>query len=586
MLFIKLPVVLAGSLALAMLWFGPVRATETLVALDDIRSDEILMVGFELPQDAEVTVEALGLRMGSGNKLAAYGWILDHETREPVWVMERRHRDRDRSRGERVVVEEPLNLKAGKYELYMAAVSSWYSGDWDGDYNSMGEIFDDLGKVFGKKSSRHLDRELRNCYINVLSDELTRHQVKTFEVTGKMDDALLQFNAMGDDEYIKQGFKLSRDGTIRVYALVEIPSKTSVDRAWIVRAENLERVWETTYRNTDVAGGGKKNRVANDELELEAGEYILFFATDDSHSWEYYNTQPPFDPVNWGVALLPGPGMDKRTFSTFDAPERGDALVELTRARDDDYLEQAFKLSRESELYVRCFGEYSDWSDEFVDYGVIQNIATGELVFEMTGRNTAHAGGAEKNRGFEGSVTLPAGRYLAYYVTDGSHSYRDWNASAPYEPESWGLTIYPGQNYRKGALEKLSERALTDDGKLLARLVRLRDDERRQARFTIENPTRVHIFALGEGSDGDMYDYGWIEDRKTGLPVWEMTWRKTRHAGGAEKNRVFTGEITLDPGEYEVYFITDGSHSFNDWNSSKPRNPSQWGITVSVAGSS
>jgi hypothetical protein len=66
MLFIKLPVVLAGSLALAMLWFGPVRATETLVALDDIRSDEILMVGFELPQDAEVTVEALGLRMGSG----------------------------------------------------------------------------------------------------------------------------------------------------------------------------------------------------------------------------------------------------------------------------------------------------------------------------------------------------------------------------------------------------------------------------------------------------------------------------------------------------------------------------------------
>jgi hypothetical protein len=266
-------------------------------------------------------------------------------------------------------------------------------------------------------------------------------------------------------------------------------------------------------------------------------------------------------------------------------PERGDALIELTRARDDDYLEQAFELKRDAKLYVRALGEYSDWSDEFVDYGAIQDAASGDLVWEMTGRNTCHAGGAEKNRCFEGTVMLPAGRYIAYYTTDDSHSYRDWNAGAPYDPEAWGLTIYPGPDFRSGDLAELSETEITSNGDILVRLIRLRDDEHRRARFTLDEPTRVRIYALGEGDDGEMYDYGWIEERGSRHPVWEMTWRKTRHAGGARKNRLFDGEILLDAGSYEVFFRTDGSHSFNDWNASRPRNPMQWGITVSIAGS-
>ena len=39
----------------------------------------------------------------------------------------------------------------------------------------------------------------------------------------------------------------------------------------------------------------------------------------------------------------------------------------------------------------------------------------------------------------------------------------------------------------------------------------------------------------------------------------------------------------LDPGTYEVFYESDGSHSFHDWNAAKPRNPQMWGVTVSVA---
>ena len=562
-------------------------ATETLVELKDIRSDEILMVGFELPKAIAVTVEGVGLRLGSSNRLAAYAWILNADTRETVWVMERRNRDRTQSRGNLVTVEEPLDLAAGRYELYLAALNRWNGGYWDGqEFEDLGDLFDDLGGMFDKKSSREFDRELRNCYVAVLSDQTSRHAIKTFEVTGERPGTLIRFAPVGDNEYKQQGFELTQPATVIVYALVEVPDKTAVDRAWITNADSHERVWESTWRNTDHAGGGDKNRLAREELKLEKGHYILHYASDDSHSWEYFNNRPPFDPMNWGVSLLPGPGFQTASFKLYEPPGRGEPLVDLTRARDDAYLEQAFKLTRETSLYVRCLGEYSDWGDEFADYGTIQNVATGELVFEMTGRNTTHAGGAEKNRIFEGVIKLPAGSYVAQYNTDDSHSYRDWNSAAPYEPEAWGLTIYPGPGYRQGDLEPVSESQLQENTEVLVKLVRLGDSERRRSSFSLASSTRLRIIALGEGSDGDMYDHGWIENTDTGRPVWEMTWRNTRHAGGAEKNRVFDGEITLDAGDYDVFFETDGSHSFDDWNAAKPRNPSQWGITISKSGSS
>ena len=41
----------------------------------------------------------------------------------------------------------------------------------------------------------------------------------------------------------------------------------------------------------------------------------------------------------------------------------------------------------------------------------------------MTYRATEPAGGAPKNRRFDGVVTLPAGEYVLRYETDDSHSF-------------------------------------------------------------------------------------------------------------------------------------------------------------------
>ncbi|HDS01603.1 MAG TPA: hypothetical protein ENO07_06245 [candidate division Zixibacteria bacterium] len=80
--------------------------------------------------------------------------------------------------------------------------------------------------------------------------------------------------------------------------------------------------------------------------------------------------------------------------------------------------------------------------------------------------------------------------------------------------------------------------------------------------------------------NGRMYDYGWITDKNSGAVIWEMTYMKTEHAGGALKNRLYDGVIMLDKGTYEVYYVTDDSHSYAEWNDYAPPEPIDWGISL------
>ncbi len=76
-----------------------------------------------------------------------------------------------------------------------------------------------------------------------------------------------------------------------------------------------------------------------------------------------------------------------------------------------------------------------------------------------------------------------------------------------------------------------------------------------------------------------MYDYAWIEDR-SGKKVWEMDYRMTEQAGGDRKNRLADEVIHLDAGEYEVYYRSDDSHSFSEWNADPPYDAAHYGVTV------
>jgi len=197
----------------------------------------------------------------------------------------------------------------------------------------------------------------------------------------------------------------------------------------------------------------------------------------------------------------------------------------------------------------------------------------------MTADNTGHGGGAAKNARFDGIIDLPAGDYIVYYRTDDSHAYGSWNMAPPFEKRNWGITLYGvGPDFDENSF------ALLDDlhplGNSLVDLTGLGDNVEVSRSFNLQETTKVRIMALGEGKGNAMYDYGWIENNETGEVVWEMTYRKTHHAGGASKNRMVVANLILEQGTYSAHFVTDDSHSLERFNSSPPDNPEQWGMII------
>jgi len=289
---------------------------------------------------------------------------------------------------------------------------------------------------------QEIERALRSCYVRLEADGLTRRDVAEFEVTGELSGALLQQNRVGDSVFTATGIELSQPSVLRVYSLFEKVrgEETSADYGWIVDARTRKTVWSANDAFDEDAGGHSKNRLVDVEIELAAGRYVLYFGSDDSHSFAQYNTNPPHDPLNWGIALLPTANFDAGSFTTFE-PEQSPPLIEIIRVGNQAAREQAFRLDHAGWLHVLALGEYGADDDLFYDHGWIVDEGTGETVWQMTERNTAGAGGAEKNRRFDGLVELPAGEYVLHYVTDGSHAWDEWNQAMPFEAERWGVTV-------------------------------------------------------------------------------------------------------------------------------------------------
>lgn len=575
------------TLALLILLATAALATaRTLIELDEPFVGELKVVGFELAKEAEIDISAKGLMSSWSDKYLVYAWIIDHETREPIWSMKDRWKRKSRRASHEI--ETTRTIPAGKYELYLYAGDNAFGGGIS--IKGLDDIWDFLDGAFDSDNNRDRDRhaflddDVEECYVRLESTELGDSEFKTFEVSSGLPGALINHTSLGDSEYIETGFTMKEAGQLRIYAILEYPEgdRDPVDYGWIVEVDSRDKVWEIDRWNTDYAGGGDKNQVHDEEISLEKGSYILYWVTDDSHSFESFNVNPPYDPLNWGVQVLPGKGFSPSKFADYEIPSRGKPLIDFTKARNDKYYEQAFSLSRRTDLNIYAVGEMARSSRTFADYGSIIDAVSGEVVWEMSRRNTEHAGGNEKNRLFDGVVTLDKGSYIAAYVTDDSHAYRSFNASPPFQPRAYGMAVFAGAK-GDGGFKLVDIDDIAKEEGLLVSIVRVRDNERLRRTFSLDKDAWIKIYALGEGDRGDMYDYAWIVNDKTGRDVWEMTWRNTFHAGGARKNRVYDDDIYLEAGEYEVTYITDGSHSFNDWNADRPDDPHNWGIKISLA---
>ncbi len=572
------------ALAIVGLCSGVSVASAAVVELRSPAPVELSGAGFELQRAAEVRIDAQGMRperhgahapwivelgdtfFGSNRDLASrgcYAWILDAVTREPVWVLDLENADRGdepNHRRERTTLELPV----GRYEVYL----------FGGHPELVAETEERFGDRFAAGEFETLRAELQQCYVRIEADPVRR-----FEPTGRFEDALVALNALGDTELRRQAFELTREAELQLYGTLEYPrgADDPSDFGWIVELGSGERVWDMSDRRGRYAGGASKNRLLDRKIRLDAGRYQLVYGTDDSHSAAGFNGAPPFDPLAWGVQLRPGEDFDRATFRLLETPDRPDAAIDFSRAGAGSFREQAFRLAERTDLSILALGESVDGGWTWADHGWIVDAATREVVWEMDRRNTELAGGAEKNRMFDGVLTLAPGTYIAMYSTDGSHSFEAWNGAAPFEPQAWGMQIAatPARS-----LERIDTPALSREAGWLADLTRVRDEERRSARFSVDRPTKVEIYAVGEGRDDEMFDFGSLRAVGDDRVVWAMEIGKTEHAGGSQKNRSVRVTLELQPGEYEAAFEADGSHAFGEWNETAPQDPLSWGMTV------
>lgn len=114
----------------------------------------------------------------------------------------------------------------------------------------------------------------------------------------------------------------------------------------------------------------------------------------------------------------------------------------LARIHDvADNADQTAEFTLTSTTSVRVFAQGEGNGGQMFDYGWIEDAATGKAVWEMKAPETAHAGGADKNRKFDSTLSLPPGRYRLRYKSDDSHSFDNWNAMPP-DINFWGIALY------------------------------------------------------------------------------------------------------------------------------------------------
>lgn len=586
----SLPAVFAVLLPLA-----ASAQSDRLAVISDLTPREHRSEGFVLTTAQSIQVAAVGAEPAPEQRRRrdnnwwgpederdvwpAAAWILDARTRAVVWDLRTARTERSSDGLHRF--NGSVRLPAGVYEAHYASFpAAWLSRMGAGSLRSILRGLS-RGSTTERYGGPYVDDGTFREFELVITG--AGHPARARE----LDEALRGFTATAvtrlapaeQDSTGQFAFALDRPTEIDLLSIGEVRRDGGFDYAWIINADTRQRVWTMTYERSEDAGGAHKNRLERASLRLPAGRYVAYFVTDDTHHPGEWNAVPPFDPELWGLTIRvadAGARAAVRTF-VYDPVPSGQTIVSLTGIGDDEMRSEGFSLKQPLEVRVYAMGEGTG-GDEMHDYAWIVDATSRRRVWSMTYDETEHAGGAEKNRLYDGTLRLEPGNYIVYYRSDGSHSAKEWNATRPPESRYWGVSVFPASGRLDRNIIGPLERG--GSGGVLAELVRMGDNENGRTTFRLDQETTVRIYALGEGSGGDMYDYAWIEVAGTGRVVWEMTYRTSEHAGGAGKNRVFDGTLRLPAGSYVLRYESDGSHSYDDWNSDPPDDPEGWGVVI------
>lgn len=397
---------------------------------------EVAMKAFTITKDSSVKLDgALGLFLDKGTELVFYGWILDSNTRKVAWQMLNENKEFERGVNE---INKTITLPKGDYELYYAAALN-HSENVGESRNLVSRIINSIFDLDKKKYTQTFHDQLKLSVSGVSGDFAEANPLELVNRQGK--NAIISIVRSPNDSRVQKAFALTEETKVLIYALGEGGSHTAYDYAWIDDIGNYKRIWTMNERAIKPAGGAKKNMLVNEVITLPAGKYLVYYATDGSHSYAGWNSRPPDDPQFWGITIRPLNENELANATLIQDFQFPKPVLELTKIKNNEKVSMRISLDNPMALRILCVGE-GNRNGKMFDYGWIVRLDTNEKVWEMNGRENCYAGGGEKNRMIDELIRLDKGNYIVNYVTDDSHSYNDWNDTAPFEPGRWGITLW------------------------------------------------------------------------------------------------------------------------------------------------
>jgi hypothetical protein len=377
-------------------------------------------------------------------------------------------------------------------------------------------------------------------------------------------------------------FQISERVTVIIGATGSVDERRSGEMGlaaypWITRNNTGEVVWKMDSSNAEQEGS--LAHVKGDELVLEAGTYTLNFV---SYGQLLRRSRAPFwnDKRKWRVMIQSSENGDAlKPITGVLSTDSGDQIWAATALGRNETKEYFFEVLRPAELEIYAIGQLSSGDGiRTVDYSLIEDAVTGQVVWYFSRDNTEWAGGAQENRVYEGKVGMQPGIYRTFVVTDSRHNYGSWEANPPYDPGGWGIRLSSPNRDRIAMFDPWMQ-----DEPVIA-FTQVGDDARRQTNFTVHRTSPVMLHAMGEiTGPNNGYDLAWLdqlEDDGGARTIWEMTYENSVTAGGASKNRKAVTVLHLEPGDYALHYKSDGSHSYERWNASAPDNPERWGVAL------
>jgi hypothetical protein len=324
---------------------------------------------------------------------------------------------------------------------------------------------------------------------------------------------------------------------------------------------------------------GRRVDTFRDTLRLQPGTYDVFYTPfgRDGRGGSDSGFLISFDAADrwrgsrddWTVEVTAADGSPLRSerWSFAEARAQGEGVLWSTY----DSESQIVQVVRPDTLHLTAVtAEMARRGDDVV----VTRLPDDREVWRLADAQPQPSGGADRYSRADARLPLEPGFYRIANDIDLGNPLR-WRANPPLDVASYGLTVRGGGGIRSFGV-------WGEDAAPAVSIAQPGNDAYVRRPFVVRRTVDAVVYAMGEvEGDSDRYDYALIRDEETGRTVWEMRRSQSHPAGGARNLRVAEEIVRLDPGRYELVYLSDDSRSpDDDFLGRPPDHPERWGAFV------